>query len=801
MASMLEHFKIDVTKGFANPSCIFKGKTYRITVLSDFLVRLEYNPKGIFNDYPTIFALNRKFESLPNFVVKQDDKFLNITNDNFVLEYIKEKPFFASKLVPDSNLRVTIKDTDKIWYYNNPEVKNYKGTAGSFGDSKDIKLDNGLYNVDGFATIDDSNRPVFVADGRVMKNPSDGIDLYLFAYKNNFSGALKSYYILTGYPSLIPRYALGIWWNKEENYNDEGLYDLLDNFKKHEIPLSTIMLGDKYKKVSKKEIAPNFEFDNDKFKNISKTISDLHKDNVFLGINLKIGNGITPKDKYFSVFKELLKQAKDKTLPINVYDSNILTAFYKYIIANFESVGVDYFWLDDKTDDNIMNFMLLHYTFMNYLKSQTRRALVVSKNPRISTHRYSVLYSGETEVSWKTLKYLPSYNLTSANIGLSWWSHDIGGFKGGIEDAELYTRYVQFGVYSPIFRFAAKEGKYYKREPWKWDVKTEKIVRDYTRLRHKLIPYIYSEAYKYHKEGSPLIKPLYYKYPDIYFEPLYKNEYHFGSQLCVCPITESKDTIMNRVVKKVYIPEGTWYDFKTGYKYPGNKRYVTFYKDEDYPVFAKSGAIIPLAVLDDANLNNINPPKKLEIQVFPGESNSYNLYEDDGFTNLYKEGYYIITNIDYNYRQNNYTLIIRPIEGRTKVIPDTRDYIIRFKNTRSAENVKVNIGRLETTYITHEDDKDFIIEVRDVPTNQQLTVNCFGKAIEVDAVRLINEDIDSIISDLQIETRLKEKISEILFSDKSIRKKRIEIRKLRVSGLNKLFIKMFIKLLEYINEI
>ena len=104
-------------------------------------------------------------------------------------------------------------------------------------------------------------------------------------------------------------------------------------------------------------------------------------------------------------------------------------------------------------------------------------------------------------------------------------------------------------------------------------------------------------------------------------------------------------------------------------------------------------------------------------------------------------------------------------------------------------------------FTTRTDERDFIIEISDIPTTQQLTINCGGEAIEIDAVRLINEDIDQIISDLQIETNLKEKIADILFSDESIRKKRISIRKLRVHGLNRLFIKMFLKLLEYISEI
>lgn len=257
---------------------------------------------------------------------------------------------------------------------------------------------------------------------------------------------------------------------------------------------------------------------------------------------------------------------------------------------------------------------------------------------------------------------------------------------------------------------------------------------------------------------------------------------------------------MNRAVEKIFLPEGTWYDFKTGKKFPGNKRYVIFYKDEDYPVFAKSGSIVCLADLEE-NLNVTDAPKTMEIHVFPGRNNSYNLYEDDGYSNLYEEGYYILTRVDYNYLTNNYTLIIRALEGKTGIIPEKRNYRVRFRNTREANDVIVYVGSERVEAVSYVDDADFVVEVNDVSTIRQLTINCKGKDIEIDAVRLINEDIESIISDLQIKTSLKEQISNIIFSDMKIDSKRIEIRKLQKKGLDKIFVKMFMKLLEYIAQI
>ena len=270
--------------------------------------------------------------------------------------------------------------------------------------------------------------------------------------------------------------------------------------------------------------------------------------------------------------------------------------------------------------------------------------------------------------------------------------------------------------------------------------------------------------------------------------------------MLVCPITEKKDYLMNRTLKRIYLPKGTWYELKTGKRFIGDKRYVVFYRDEDYPVFAKSGSIIPLANLEK-NKNVTDSPKDMEIVIFPGKSNIYNLYEDDGYSNLYKEGYYLLSAIDYNYLKNNYTVIIHPISGKNGIITPTRNYKIRFKNTRKAKDVLVYLNQDVYSYDSYVDDTDFIVEINDVPTSKQLSINCKGKDIEIDSLRLINEDIDSIISDLQIKTTLKDMIANIIFSDMPFAKKRIALRKLKRNGLESKFIKMFLKLIEYAEEV
>ena len=433
------------------------------------------------------------------------------------------------------------------------------------------------------------------------------------------------------------------------------------------------------------------------------------------------------------------------------------------------------------------------------MRNYKRRPMILAKNSLIASHRYSVLYSGKISVSWETLGIIPFFNVNATNIGVSFWAHDIGGYYKGIEDSELYVRFVQLGVFSPIMKFGCDGGKYYKREPWRWGVKTYNIARDYLTLRHQLIPYLYTESYKYHKQGQPLLIPLYYKYPEYYDDERYRNEYYFGSELFIAPILNKKDYTINRSIHKMFIPEGIWYDFVTGKKFPGGREYVGFFKDQDYPVFAKAGAIIPLGIGE--SINDTNPPKNMEIHIFPGRSNSYTMYEDDGTTDLYLKDFYLLTNIEYDYNPNNYKLTVKALEGKAGIVPEYRNYKFKFRNTKEAKNITVLHDGVPVKFMTYLDGNDFIVEMKEIKTIGELVINCSGDNIEMDALRIINDDIEDIISDLQIETELKEDIDRILFSDAPIKKKRINLRKLKDKGLEKKFVKLFLKLLEYIDQV
>ena len=796
------HINLDDLK--AKDEAIILGQKYRFTVLTERLIRLEYSPSFIYNDLKTELVSFRNFD-VPKFDKREDETYLEIETDYFKLSYSKEHPFKGTMFNPTKNLKIEVKGTPAVWYYGCAEAKNYYGSNVSTETKIKKNPENkGLYSLDGMVSFDDSNNYRIGEKGNIEEPIKGNIDIYVFIYKVDFGLCVQDYFKLTGLPALIPRYALGNWWSRDKAYTEEEITTLVEKFEKREIPLSVFVLDKDWhirESGNRKDIRTGFTFNKELIPDSKELINTLHKKGIRVGLNIDPSEGIYPHEDSYADVKNFLEYKSDGIISIDPLNPKILDALLKFPLSRLEDMGIDFFWNDLRDTSDLHKLWIYnYYIFNNLARNPAKRGMILARNSLKTAHKFPVLYAGESKVSWENFMSTPFFDLSASNIGACWWSHDIGGFNDGIEDPELYIRSVELGVFSPILRFHSASGKYYKREPWRWDTKTSKIVSDYLRLRHRLTSYLYTEAYKYHKTGSMIFQPLYYYLPKVYDDTLYRNEYYFGSELLVAPIVNKMNQIMNRTIHRFYLPEGTWYEFTTGKKYLGNRKYVSFYKEEDYPVFAKKGSIIPLS--NKSNVNNTSNPTDIEIHVFPGQNNTYRLYEDDGISSLYKEGFFLITEIDYNYLPNNYTLIIRSVEGKSGIVPDKRNYKIRFRNTKKAEDVIVyfDSAQIQATR-TYNDNNDFIVEIENISTVGQLTINCKGKDIEIDAVRVLNEDIDEILSDLQIETALKEKIAAILFGSDSFNEKSLKIRKLKKYNLDGSFIKLFIKLLEYLEEI
>lgn len=824
MYNLGAHFTIQPNNLKAHSDVTFEGSKYRISVLTERLIRLEYSEVGKFSDDSTQLVVNRVFDK-PEFEVKQDNLYLEIKTSYFSLTYAKNQPFKGSATNTMKNLRIQLDGTDSIWSYGHPEVRNYYGCNSTLdGFNKKDSMNKGLYSIEGFVSFDDSNSLRFDYDGTIKPQDPENVgymDIYVFMYGKDFGYCVQDYFKLTGLPSFIPRYALGNWWCRNLPYTQNEIIKLSEKFNDNNMPLSVLLLDKDWhfrqkpcvleeSAIKEQGLLTNindnlyetgYTFNTDLIPNPKKMIETLHQKGIRVGLNTNPKDGIRDYEYFYEEIKKYLTPDENGVIPFVPYDPKYIDVYLKILIHPLEGLGVDFFWNDYKEENKDMKitWLLNHYLYKDLARLPEKRGMILGRSGMIAAHRYPVLYSGKTKVSWDNFKTIPFFNLSASNIGVCWWSHDIGGYNEGIEDSELYVRSVELGVFSPILRFHSDKGKYYKREPWRWDKKTFEIVDDYLRLRHELIPYLYTEAYEYYAKGTMIFQPLYYLYPKFYDDEVYRNEYFFGRQLFVTPILNKKDLVMNRTIHHFFLPDGVWYDFFTGQKYIGKHKYIAFYREEDYPVFAKAGAIIPLS--KKSNINNTSAPTDLEIQVFAGENNVYTMYEDDGISSLYKEGYYLKTEITYNYMPSNYTVIVRAVEGKNGIIPEKRNYKIRFRNTKETETVSVyfNENKIEETHYV--ENNDFIVEVKEVPTVGQLTITVKGTDIETSAVHVMQDDIDDILSNLQIQTVLKEEISKIIFSEDDLRIKRINLTKLKKKGLDSSFVKLFKKLLEYMDQI
>lgn len=761
---------------------IFKGKYYRITILTERLVRLEYNTNGIFEDRLTEFVVNRNFE-IPQFETEENDKLLKITTKYFSLIYKKDMPFKGNKINPASNLKVELLSSEKNWYYGHPEIRNYGGIKPSF--NSEVKTIKGLYSIDGFASFDDSKTRILLENGIYAQRESQSIDIYLFMYRNDFQLALKDYFMLTGFPDLPPKYALGVWWSRDYRYTTKDLIELVQTFEEKSIPISVILL-DKYwheNVLDDKTIDISKYIFNDYLIPSSKDLIDyLNKHNIKLGLNIEPSSGI----KYTNKFGD------DILVPYNILDQKFIKTLISTIVLTYRNMGINLFWLDYRKNIQDINVINKYLHLSNDLREN--RQIVLSRACTIAPHRNTIVYSGRTKVSYDTLNKLPYYTSRAANIGVSWISHDIGGYYGGIEDDELYIRYVQLGVFSPILRFHGGTSKFYRKEPWNRSISTYHIVKNYLTLRHKLIPYIYSEGYNYSVNAVPLIKPFYYTNKEVYDEPEYISQYYFGTQMFISPITTKRDYMIKRVIHKFLLPEGIWYDLKSGKKYIGNKEYVGLYKKEEYPVFVKAGGIIPLNV--DKNFNNSS---ELDIMIFPGRNNNYELYEDDGNTYLYKQGYFLISNISYSYSSSEIDISVKPIKGSNNIIPTYRRYRFILRNTSLPNQIICKNNNNNINFEYNIEDNDLIIILNNVNTLSELVIKLTGNNLEKSSLRKYEEDLETTISDLPIETPLKEKINSIIFSNKSLKQKRIEIIKLK-KFIPKSYYPLILKLLDYMHS-
>ena len=321
------------------------------------------------------------------------------------------------------------------------------------------------------------------------------------------------------------------------------------------------------------------------------------------------------------------------------------------------------------------------------------RPLIFHRWGGLGNHRYQIGFSGDTYINWRSLDFQPYFTATASNVGFGFWSHDIGGHHHGETFPELYTRWVQLGIFSPILRTHSTKDPTIERRIWAYPLENFLTMRDAVHLRYALIPYIYTAAREAYDTGISIVRPLYYDHPKAKEAYQFQNQYMFGSDMLVAPVTKPMGQDSLFVLKKIWLPEGEWIEWYSGTMLKGGKIIERAFALDEIPVYVKSGAIIPMQPkMKHTGEKPVNP---LIFTIFPGKAGTAKVYDDEGNTSNYKQGAYTFTEINFNRKSNKkMKVVIEAVHGSYPGMLESRAYELRLPLTLPPEKVKVNGKRL-----------------------------------------------------------------------------------------------------------
>ncbi len=730
--------------GKAKESQIILLNKCRITVIADRLIRVEHNGKNIFTDKPTQTVICRDI----------GDVKYNFSVEKGTVKIVTAKAAFCYNFKKQKMESISLADGSCVTDF---EKGNLLGTCRTLDmTAGKTKLEKGLVSTSGVAVLDDSKSLVLEADGRILPRESKQKDIYFFAYGKDYRGAIRALYAISGEVPLVPRFCLGNWWSRYKAYSQEEYLELMHNFVDREIPITVATIDmdwhwvDVIRRFGKEDAGfrfkpllpqtPNdlvtsqgwtgYSWNTELFPDYKAMLNELHEMNFKVPLNIHPAQGVRPfEDMYDDMARAMGLNPKDKQhIRFDITDPQYIEAYFSVLHEPYEKDGIDFWWIDWQQGKNTgipgldPLWALNHYHYI--ANSNTgKRPLILSRYAGIGSHRYPLGFSGDTVICWDALKFQPYFTANAANAGYSWWSHDIGGHCFGIKDDELYLRWVQLGVFSPIMRLHSTSNEFTGKEPWKFSPPVEKGAVDCLRLRHRLIPYIYSMNYLTHTEGNALCEPMYYNHPDEKEAYTVGNEYYFGTELICAPITEKINSKTNLAPVKVWLPKGNYTDIFNGRVYVGGQ-YVTMYRGlTEMPVLAREGAIVPLAVKD--RTNDYSNPDTLEVLLFNGNG-SFTLYEDDGETEAYKDGVFAKTAFSIKEGGRNVYFKLSSPVGDASVLPEKRSWKFAFRNVAEFESIEVKVGTRNANYTLSTKNGYVCIELQNIPVDKSVSITLYN---------------------------------------------------------------------------
>ncbi|HEX4581697.1 MAG TPA: TIM-barrel domain-containing protein [Acidobacteriaceae bacterium] len=715
----------------AQPGAEVKAGHARFTVLTPQLIRMEWAADGRFENHPSLVFLNRNLP-MPKFttsVTKSGTQdFLTLKTRELKLVYAYNE--FGSEKFTAENLHVEFELNGQTvtWHPGLEDTENLQGTTrtldGALGGKTKEPMGPGLISRAGWALVDDSTRPLFDSDDFrftagekspwpwVMERPAgDRQDWYFFGYGHDYKQALGDFIKVAGPIPLPPRFAFGAWWSRYWAYSDQELDELVRGFQQNSTPLDVLVIDMDWHRTygqmfwNRRDDASGHElgwsgysWNKLLFPEPQKFLAHIHDEGLKVTLNLHPASGVQPfEDPYAAMARAMgMDPAAKQYVPFDITNKNFARNYFDILHHPLEKQGIDFWWLDWQQEPNtrtagVSPTWWLNYTHFSDQEREGKRPLLFHRWGGLGNHRYQIGFSGDTISVWDSLAFQPWFTATAANVGYAYWSHDIGGHMPGVVDPELYTRWIQFGIFSPILRTHTTKNADSERRAWAYPEPYSGIMRAAFQRRYAMLPYVYTEARRTYDTGVAFLHPLYYDWPEQDAAYTSKGEYLFGDGLLVAPIVKPADADTDLAHESVWLPPGEWYCWPTGRHLSGPSTTEVSASIDQTPVYVRSGTILPMA--PPMETSNAKPLDPLILTVFPlkdGERGSYTLYEDAGDTRAYENNQDMRTPILAEQLGAATEMTIHPAQGSYPGMVLRRGYELRLPGDWPPNQVTVN---------------------------------------------------------------------------------------------------------------
>ncbi len=504
---------------------------------------------------------------------------------------------------------------------------------------------------------------------------------------------MKEYARLTGHPEMPPLWSLGYQQSHRTIASREEVLSIARTFREKKLPCDALIyLGTGFTPSGWNTANGSFAFNRAVFSEPKAVLDQLHSLNFRIVLHAVI------------LSRSLRGTVRD-ACDLARYDEEEAGCYWNTHRKAFAS-GVDGWWPDEGDSLNAASRLARNKMYYEgpQLDRPNERPYALHRNGYAGMQRYaSFLWSGDVYSTWETLRTHVPVAINSALSGIPYWGTDIGGFVPTKEyTGELHVRWFQFGAFCPLFRAHGRTWRL--RLPWGWNTgelgideiasytggaanpdpselhngDVEPICRKYLELRYRLTPYLYSAVREGYETGLPIIRALWLHYPDDAAAVARGDEYLWGRDILVAPVTEKGATS-----RRVYLPGGDWYDFWTEEKIPGGREFSRPVDLSTMPLWVRAGAIIPMGPVKQYTGERVDGP--LAVTVYPGADGAFTLYEDDGVTFNYRRGEWM--KIAFRWNDRGRVLTLRLADGSKTPPPIPRNIEVRIAPDKTARKV------------------------------------------------------------------------------------------------------------------